>query len=76
MRAKSNYEAVKRDFITIYVKKDPEAIAFDVKAYSHARTKGDLARKKTILLYLANDCEPRRRILKVNTLKAAAFASS
>lgn len=72
------YEAVKRDFITIYVKKEPEvevaaavvdeAIAFDVKAYSHARTKGDLARKKTILLYLANDFEPRRRILKANNL--------
>lgn len=72
------YEAVKRDFITIYVKKEPavevaaaavdEAIAFDVKAYGHARTKGDLARKKTILLYLANDFEPRRRILKANNL--------
>lgn len=60
----------KRDEITIFVDKDPtviavaelvdETLAYDVKAFIHKQTKGDLQKKKTILKYLADDIEPQR----------------
>ncbi len=62
--------AAKRDEITIFVDKDPtviavaelvdETLAYDVKAFIHKQTKGDLQKKKTILKYLADDIEPQR----------------
>lgn len=68
--------AAKRDEITIFVDKDPtviavaelvdEALAYDVKAFIHKQTKGDLQKKKTILKYLADDIEPQRN--KLNTI--------
>lgn len=63
----------KRDNITIFVNKDPtvtvvselvdESLSYDVKAYIHKQTKGDLQRKKTILKFLADDIEPKRKTL-------------
>lgn len=68
--------AAKRDEITIFVDKDPtviavaelvdEALAYDVKAFIHKQTKGDLQKKKTILKYLADDIEPQRN--KLNSI--------
>lgn len=68
--------AAKRDEITIFVDKDPtviavaelvdEALAYDVKAFIHKQTKGDLQKKKIILKYLADDIEPQRN--KLNSI--------
>jgi len=68
--------AAKREEITIFVDKDPtviavaelvdEALAYDVKAFIHKQTKGDLQKKKTILKYLADDIEPQRN--KLNSI--------
>lgn len=68
--------AAKRDEITIFVDKDPtviavaelvdEALAYDVKAFIHKQTKGDLQKKKTILKYLADDIESQRN--KLNSI--------
>ncbi len=65
--------AAKKDEITIFVDKDPtviavaelvdESLAYDVKAFIHKQTKGDLQKKKTILKYLADDIEPQRNKL-------------
>lgn len=62
--------AIKKDEITIFVDKDPaviaaaelvdESLAYDVKAFIHKQTKGDLQKKKTILKFLADDIEPQR----------------
>ena len=66
--------SAKRDCITIYVDKEPaviavaemvdESLAYDVKAFIHKHTKGDLHKKKTILKFLADDIEPYRKMLK------------
>lgn len=63
----------KRDNITIFVNKDPtvtavaemvdESLSYDVKSYIHKQTKGNLQRKKTILKFLADDIEPKRKTL-------------
>lgn len=68
--------AAKKDEITIFVDKDPtviavaelvdESLAYDVKAFIHKQTKGDLQKKKTILKYLADDIEPQRN--KLNSI--------
>lgn len=68
--------AAKRDEITIFVDKDPaviavtelvdETLAYDVKAFIHKQTKGNLQKKKTILKYLADDIEPQRN--KLNSI--------
>lgn len=65
--------AIKKDEITIFVDKDPaviavaelvdESLAYDVKAFIHKQTKGDLQKKKTILKFLADDIEPQRNML-------------
>jgi len=64
------FVAAKKDGITIFVDKDPtviavaelvdESLAYDVKAFIHKQTKGDLQKKKTILKFLADDIEPQR----------------
>ena len=63
----------KKDNITIFVNKDPtvtavaemvdESLSYDVKLYIHKQTKGNLQRKKTILKFLADDIEPKRKTL-------------
>ena len=63
----------KKANITIYVEKNPtvsavvemvdEATAYDVKAYIHKNSQGDLQKKKTILKFLADDIEPYRAAL-------------
>lgn len=63
----------KKSNITIYVEKNPavsavvemvdEATAYDVKAYIHKGSQGDLQKKKTILKFLADDIEPHRAAL-------------
>ena len=70
--------AVKKDGITIFVQKDPtviaaaelvdDSLAYDVKSYIHRQTKGNLERKKTILKFLADEIEPKRKILNANNL--------
>lgn len=74
--------AAKRDHITIYVNKAPEVVAaaelvdeslsYDVKAYIHNQAKGDLARKKAILKLLADEIEPKRKVMEANNLKGLA----
>ena len=66
--------SAQRDYITIYVDKDPvvtavsefmdESLVYDIKSYIHKNTDGDLKKKKTILKYLADDIEPQRKMLK------------
>ena len=74
--------SVNKDEITIFVDKDPavitvaelvdETLMFDVKAFIHKQTKGDLEKKKTILKYLADEIEPKRKILNANNQKGLA----
>lgn len=76
--------AIKKDEITIFVDKDPavvaaaelvdESLAYDVKAFIHKQTKGDLQKKKTILKFLADDIEPQRNMLNgINKTFAGNF---
>lgn len=75
-------EGIRKNNITIYVEKDPtvvaaaklvdESLAYDVRSYIHNRTKGDLPKKKTILKYLADEIEPKRKVLKANNLGGLA----
>lgn len=72
--------AAKKDGITIYVNKDPvvlaaaelvdNTLAYDVKSFIHRQTQGNLERKKTILKFLADEIEPKRKILNANNLSS------
>lgn len=75
-------EAIQKDNITIYVEKDAavsaaaelvdESLVYDMKSYTHIRTKGDLTKKKTILKYLADEIELKRKDLNANNLRSLA----
>jgi len=74
--------AAQKDGITIFVDKDPvvlaaaelvdDSLAYDVKAFIHKQTKGDLEKKKTILKFLADEIEPKRKLLNANNLSGLA----
>lgn len=76
------FVAAKKDGITIYIDKDPsvlaaaelvdDSLAYDVKAFIHKQTKGDLEKKKTILKFLADEIEPKRKTLNANNLGGLA----
>ena len=67
------YEALEKEGITIFVKKDvaadsvaeivEEKLAYSVLEYNHHALKGDLQRKKSILKAMAEDIEPQRKNL-------------
>ena len=73
---------VKRDLITIYVEKDSavlaaaelvdESLSYDIKSYIHKQTKGNLQKKKTILKFMADEIEPKRKILNANNQRGLA----
>lgn len=74
--------AAQKDGITIFVDKDPtvlaaaelvdDSLAYDVKVFIHKQTKGDLEKKKTILKFLADEIEPKRKTLNANNLGGLA----
>jgi hypothetical protein len=72
-----NYKMIRKNEISIFVENKPESFAvaeivndelsYPILEYNHYSLKGNLTRKKEILLAMANDIEPDRK--KLNSLQ-------